>query len=83
MLYPEAVGYDFVDYFINIKGFGIIECPLGEANRVDTNFRVLEPGKLLMIECNSIVTGEQKKRDIEVIEVDLPEYAKEGEGPLA
>jgi N-dimethylarginine dimethylaminohydrolase len=81
VLYPDAVGYDFVDYLVNMKGFDIIECPLEEANRVATNFLVLEPGKLVMPEGNPIVTGELKKRGIEVIEVDLSEYAKAGGGP--
>lgn len=81
VLYPDAVGYDFVDYLVNQKNFDIIECPLEEANSVATNFLVLEPGKLVMPEGNPIVTGELKKRGIEVIEIDLTEYAKAGGGP--
>jgi len=81
VLYPDAVGYIFVDYLINEKGFDIIECPLEEANNVAPNFLVLEPGKLVTAAGNPIVTGELRKRGIEVIEVDLSEYAKGGGGP--
>jgi N-dimethylarginine dimethylaminohydrolase len=81
VLYPEHVGYDFVDYLVNTKGFDVIECPLKEANGVATNFLVLEPGKLIMPAGNPFVTGELRKRGIEVIEVELSEYAKAGGGP--
>jgi N-dimethylarginine dimethylaminohydrolase len=81
VLYPEHVGYDFVDYLVNRKGFDVIECPLEEANGVATNFLVLEPGKLVMPAGNPVVTGQLRKRGIKVIEVDLSEYAKAGGGP--
>jgi arginine deiminase len=81
VLYPEFVGYDFVDYLVNKKGFDVIECPLEEANGLATNFLVLEPGKLVMSAENPVVTGQLRKRGIQVIEVDLSEYAKAGGGP--
>lgn len=81
ILCPDYVGYDFVDYLVNKKEFDVIECPLEEANGLATNFIVIEPGKLVMPAGNPIVTGELRKRGIEVIEVELSEYAFAGGGP--
>jgi N-dimethylarginine dimethylaminohydrolase len=81
VLCPDYVGYDFIDYLINEKDFDVIECSLKESNGLATNFIVIEPGKLVMPAGNPVVTGELRKRGIEVIEVELSEYAFAGGGP--
>jgi N-dimethylarginine dimethylaminohydrolase len=81
VIYPDGVGYDFIDYLLHEKDFDLIEIPAEEVNGCPSNFLVLEPGKLIMPAGNPTVTKELRKKGIEVIEVDLSEYAKAGGGP--
>ena len=81
VIYPECVGYEFVDYLLHKKDFDLIEIPPEEVNGVPANFLVLEPGKLIMPEGNEYVTSELRKRGIEVIEIPFDEFAKAGGGP--
>lgn len=81
VIYPDGVGYEFIDYLLHKKNFDLIEIPAEEVNGCPSNFLVLEPGKLIMPAGNPKVTKELRKRGIEVIEVDLSEYTKAGGGP--
>ena len=80
VIYPPCVDYQFTDYLLNEKGFDLIEIPDNEVNNCPSNFLVLEPGKLVMPAGNTYVTGELRKRGIEVIEVDLSEFTAVGGG---
>ncbi len=80
VIYPPCVDYLFIDYLVNEKGFDLIEIPPDEVNNCASNFLVLEPGKLVMPAGNTYVTGELRKRGIEVIEVDLSEFTAVGGG---
>jgi len=81
VIYPQGVGYEFIDYLLHKKGFDLIEIPEEEVNGTPSNFLVLEPGKLLMPAGNPVVTSELRKRGVEVIEIDLSEFTKAGGGP--
>lgn len=81
VIYPDGVGYEFIDYLLHKKDFDLIEIPAEEVNGCPSNFLVLEPGKLVMPAGNPIVTGELRNRGIEVIEVDLSQFTKAGGGP--
>jgi N-dimethylarginine dimethylaminohydrolase len=81
VIYPQGVGYEFIDYLLHTKKFDLIEIPEEEVNGCPSNFLVLEPGVLVMPAGNPVVTGELRKRGIEVIEVDLGEFTKAGGGP--
>ena len=81
VIYPPGVGYEFIDYLLHEKGFDLIEIPEEEVNGCPSNFLVVEPGKLIMPSGNPVVSGELRKRGIEVIEVDLSEFSKAGGGP--
>ncbi len=81
VIYPQGVGYEFIDYLLHKKGFDLIEIPEEEVNGTPSNFLVLEPGKLIMPAGNPVVTGELRKRGINVIEIDLSEFTKAGGGP--
>lgn len=81
VIYPDGLGYEFIDYLLHEKKFDLIEIPAEEVNGCPANFLVLEPGKLIMPAGNPTVTVELRKRGIEVIEVDLSEYTNAGGGP--
>jgi len=81
VIYPQGVGYDFIDYLLHKKSFDLIEIPEEEVNGCPSNFLVLEPGKLIMPAGNPIVTAELRKRGITVLEIDLSEFTKGGGGP--
>ncbi|MFC2031323.1 dimethylarginine dimethylaminohydrolase family protein [Chloroflexota bacterium] len=81
VIYPQGVGYDFIDYLLHTKGFDLIEIPEEEVNGCPSNLLVLEPGRLIMPAGNPSVSGELKKRGMEVIEVDLSEFTNAGGGP--
>ena len=81
IIYPDGVGYEFIDYLLHEKDFDLIEIPAEEVNGCPSNFLVLEPGKLVMPSGNPTVTDELRKRGIEVIELELSEYTNAGGGP--
>ncbi len=81
VIYPQGVGYEFIDYLLHTKGFDLIEIPEEEVNGCPSNFLVLEPGKLVMPAGNPCVTEELRKRGITVIEVELDEFTNAGGGP--
>lgn len=81
VIYPQGVGYEFIDYLLHTKGFDLIEIPEEEVNGCPSNFLALAPGLLVMPAGNPVVTGELRKRGIEVIEVDLSEFTNAGGGP--
>jgi len=81
VIYPGSVGYEFIDYLLHEKHFDLIEIPEEEVNGCPSNLLVLESGKLIIPLGNPYVTGELRKRGIEVIEVNLSEFTKAGGGP--
>ena len=81
VIYPQGVGYDFIDYLLHTKGFDLIEIPEDEVNGCPSNLLVLEPGKVIMPAGNPCVTGELRKRGIEVLELNLSEFTRAGGGP--
>lgn len=81
VIYPQGVGYEFIDYLLHKKGFDLIEIPEEEVNGCPSNFLVLEPGRLIMPAGNPTVTGELRKRGVTVIELDLSEFTNAGGGP--
>ncbi|NPV85872.1 MAG: hypothetical protein HPY45_07680 [Anaerolineae bacterium] len=81
VIYPQGVGYAFIDYLLHQKGFDLIEIPEEEVNGCPSNFLVVQPGRLIMPAGNPIVSAELRKRGIEVIEIDLSEFTNAGGGP--
>lgn len=81
VVYPQGVGYEFIDYLLHAKHFDLIEIPEEEVNGCPSNLLVLEPGKLIIPAGNPIVTRELRERGLEVMEIDLSEFTKGGGGP--
>lgn len=81
VIYPQGVGYEFLDYLLHVKRFDLIEIPEEEVNGCPSNLLVLEPGKLMLPSGNPVVSGELQRRGLKVIEVELGEFTKGGGGP--
>ncbi len=80
VLYPGGVGYDTVDW-LQRKGIDIIEVTEEELHLCAPNLLPLAPGKVLVPAQGLAMTAELRKRGVEVVEVDLSEFAKGGGGP--
>jgi len=80
VLWPGGVGYDTI-MWLESKGIDIIEIEDDELLTCAPNLLPIAPGKVLVPAHGLKMTTELRKRDIEVIEVDLSEFAKGGGGP--
>lgn len=80
VLWPGGVGYDTI-LWLESKGVDIIEVPDEELNMCAANLLPIAPKKVIVSSINLKVTRELRKRGIDVIELDLSEFAKGGGGP--
>ena len=69
-----------IDYLYK-KGINLIEVPPEEHRNLATNILALEPGRVIIPAGNPKTTAALRKEDVDVIEVDLSEFAKAGSGP--
>jgi N-dimethylarginine dimethylaminohydrolase len=80
VLWPGGVGYDTIAW-LEGKGVDIIELSEDELHTCAPNILALGPKKVLSPAPGIRMNDELRKRGIEVIEVDLSEFAKAGGGP--
>jgi N-dimethylarginine dimethylaminohydrolase len=80
VLWPGGVGYDTILWLEN-KGVDLIEVSDEELRACATNLLPIAPKKVIVSALNLKMTAELRKRGIEVIELDLSEFAKAGGGP--
>ena len=80
VLWPGGVGYDTIKWLEN-RGVDIIEILDDELHTCAANILVISPNRVIVPAFNLKMSEELKKRNIEVIEVDLSEFAKAGGGP--
>jgi len=80
VLWPGGVGYDTI-MWLESKGVDLIEVSDDELHVCAPNLLPIGPKKVIVSAPNLSMTKELRKRDIEVIELDLTEFAKGGGGP--
>ena len=80
VLWAGGVGYNTI-LWLESKGIEIIEVPDEELNACAANLLPIAPKKVMVSAFNLKITEELRKRGIEVIELDLSEFAKGGGGP--
>ena len=80
VLWPGGVGYDTI-LWLQDKGVDLIEIPDEEIHTCAPNLLPIAPKKVIVSAFNLKMTEELRKRGIEVIELDLSEFAKGGGGP--
>ena len=80
MISPGGVGYDTV-LWLESKGVDLIELSDEELHVCTPNLLPVGPGRVIVSAVNLNTTKELRKRGIEVIELDLTEFAKGGGGP--
>jgi len=80
VLWPGGVGYDTIMWLEN-KGVDIIEVQDEELDTCAPNLLPIAPRKVIVSAPNLKMTQELIKRGIDVIELDLSEFAKGGGGP--
>ena len=80
VIWPGGIGYDTV-LWLESKGVDLIEVPDEELHTCVQNLLPIAPKKVIVPGFNLTVTRELRKRGIDVIEVDLSEFAKGGGGP--
>ena len=80
VLWPGGIGYDSI-LWLESKGVDIIEVPDEELNTFAVNILPIAPKKVIAPAFNLKMTDELRKRGIDVIELDLSEFAKGGGGP--
>jgi len=81
VLWPGGVDYDTVKWLQKDKGVEIIELSDDELRTCAPNILVVSPDRVIVPAFNLHMSEELRKRGIEVIEVDLSEFAKGGGGP--
>ena len=81
VLWPGGVDYDTIKWLQNDKKVDIIEISDEELQTCAPNILVVSPNRVIVPAFNLDMTKELRKRGIEVIEVDLSEFAKGGGGP--
>lgn len=79
LIWPGGVGYDTIRW-LQERGVDLIEVPEDELRRCAANCLPIGPRKVIAPALGLSVTEELRKRDIEVIELDLTEFAKGGGG---
>jgi len=80
VLWPGGVGYDTI-LWLEDKGVDIIEVSDEELHACAPNLLPIAPKKVIVPGIGLTMTAELRKRGIEVIELDLSEFAKGGGGP--
>ena len=80
VLWPGGVGYDTIQW-LEGKGVDIIEVADDELLTCAPNLLPLGPKKVLVPGFGLKMTRELRKRGIQVVEIDLSEFAKGGGGP--
>ncbi|MBA7632961.1 2-nitroimidazole nitrohydrolase [subsurface metagenome] len=80
VLWPGGVGYDTI-LWLESKGVDLIELTDEELPACAPNLLPIAPKKVIVSAFNLRMTEELRKRGIEVIELDLSEFAKGGGGP--
>lgn len=80
VLWPGGVGYDTI-LWLERKGVDLIEVSDEELLACAPNLLPIAPKKVIVSAFNLQMTEELRKRGIDVIELDLPEFAKGGGGP--
>jgi len=80
VLWPGGVGYDTIAW-LEGKGVDLIELSEDELHTCAPNILALGPKKILSPAPGIRMNDELRKRGIDVIEVDLSEFAKAGGGP--
>ena len=80
VLWPGGVGYDTIQW-LEEKGVDLIELSDDELHACAPNLLPIGPKKVIVSGLNLNMTKELRKRGIEVIELDLTEFAKGGGGP--
>lgn len=80
VLWPGGVGYDTI-LWLEGKGVDLVEVSEEELHLCGPNLLPIAPKKVIVSALNLNMTKELRKRGIEVIELDLSEFAKGGGGP--
>jgi N-dimethylarginine dimethylaminohydrolase len=80
VLWPGGVGYDTILWLEN-KGVDLIEVLDEELRACAPNLLPIAPRKVIVSATHLKMTEELRKRGIDVIELDLREFAKAGGGP--
>lgn len=80
VLWPGGIGYDTI-LWLEGKGVDIIEVSNEELNTCAPNLLPIAPKKVIVSALNLKMTEELRRKGIEVIELDLSEFAKGGGGP--
>lgn len=80
VLWPGGVGYETV-LWLESKGVDLIEVSDEELHACAPNLLPIAPKKVIVSAFDLKMTEELRKREIEVIELDLSESAKGGGGP--
>jgi len=81
VLWPGGVDYDTVKWLQKDKKVDIIELSDNELQLCGPNILVVSPNRVIVPAFNLHMSEELRKRGIEVIEVELSEFAKGGGGP--
>jgi N-dimethylarginine dimethylaminohydrolase len=80
VIWPGGVGYDTI-MWLESKGVDLIEVSDEELYACAPNLLPIAPQKVIVSALNLRITEELRKKGIEVIELDLSEFAKGGGGP--
>jgi len=80
VLWPGGVGYETIRW-LESKDIDIIEASDEELHVCAPNLLPIAPKKVIVSALNLNMTKELRKRGIDVIELDLTEFAKGGGGP--
>jgi N-dimethylarginine dimethylaminohydrolase len=80
LIYPPAVGYDFIQY-LREKNIRLVEVRPDEARGNACNIVAMEAGKVVMNSAGPKARKLLEKEGIEVIVVEMGEFAVRGGGP--
>jgi len=80
VIWSGGVGYDTIQW-LESKGVDLIEVSDEELHKCAPNLLPIAPKKVIVSAPNLRMTEELRKRGIDVIELDLSEFAKGGGGP--
>ena len=80
VLWPGGVGYETI-LWLQEKGIDVIEVSDEELHACAPNFLPVAPRKVIVSAFHLKMTEELRKRGVEVVELDLSEFAKGGGGP--